>query len=617
MPLRFWRILGSAVISLVVLASGLARGQSATKRLDEVRVFSDRVANQAPAGTFSMPISILRYEPRVDIQARNLGEAQADITIRGGTFESIGIRVGGSSLLDPQTGHYLAEIPIALEMLTPPEVVTGSGFALGATNATSGGLVFGWREIERRGALRVSAGQGKFASGELYQGFVRGSGSGNSVVRGDFSVARSTSDGLVRFGDHEFGRVNGRLQLRGLRSQTDLFAGYQAKTFGWPNLYTPFNSPETENLQTVLLALNHRIESDRYRFLEASVYHRRNKDDYAFDRFAPLGPVHPFQHTTWISGAAVSGRYGDAHLAGIFRMEFLADKIESTSLTFGRYNTRSLGKISAAAERAWAARDGRVVVTGGLALDDSNRAGSAVSPSVELAREWPGSALTRIHLGFSGSTQLPGYTALNSNPSAGLFRGNANLGRGKAQNLEIGVTGSFFGWSGQAAVFHRADRQLVDWTFRRGVTARSANPVDVETTGLEIVARRSWARVDLVVGYGGLLKDADYRGATVNASFYALNYARHRLTAALVWRIDREWTLHVDHAARVQADNSLRLIGGDEAISGALDLTYRPKSFRGLAISLRAENLWDSDYQEVPAVPASPRQVSLGLAFGW
>ena len=81
------------VLSLVL---GLAQDGPAV--LSEVRVFSDRIANQASAGAFAMPVSALRFEPQVDVQTRNLGEEQADLTIRGGTFESVGVKLGGISL---------------------------------------------------------------------------------------------------------------------------------------------------------------------------------------------------------------------------------------------------------------------------------------------------------------------------------------------------------------------------------------------------------------------------------------------------------------------------------------------------------------------------------------
>ena len=35
-------------------------------------------------------------------------------------------------------------------------------------------------------------------------------------------------------GDHSFDRTSGRIQLLGPDSQTDLFAGYQDKFYGWP-----------------------------------------------------------------------------------------------------------------------------------------------------------------------------------------------------------------------------------------------------------------------------------------------------------------------------------------------------------------------------------------------
>jgi hypothetical protein len=491
-------------------------------------------------------------------------------------------------------------------------VITGTDFALNATNATSGAVSYGWRPIRAEGSLRITAGEGQLLGASLYQGL------SGKFLRGDVAVAHSSSEGLLPDGDHEFGRVNARLQRVDARSQTDLFAGYQAKFFGLRNLYTPFNSPESENLQTVFWALNHRLVLGPESFLEAAAYHRRNKDDYAFNRFAPLGPIHPFQHTTWVSGAAVSGRLGDREKAVVFRGEILGDEIKSTSLNFGRYQTRTLAKLAAVGEKFWRL-DGasRIGAKLGAAYDDSNRAGGFGSPVIEVSREWSSSAVSRMFLSYAGSSQLPSYTALNANSAAGLFRGKAGLGRERSRNLELGVVGRAKDWIGQAALFRRADRGLVDWTFRRGVTARSANAVDVDTTGFEFVVRRSWFRVDLMVGYTGLLKDADYRSAPVDASFYALNYARHRLTAALNYRLSAEWSLALDNAARVQADNALRVRGGDEALFSALGLAYRPAGWRGFSATVRADNLWNSNYQEVPAVPAAPRLVSFGVGYAW
>ena len=83
--------LRSAAAGLLLAVSLSA--QTTPVSLPEVTVYSPRVANQAPAGAFAMPVSALRYEPQVDIQARNLTEAQSDVTIRGGIFENTGFRL--------------------------------------------------------------------------------------------------------------------------------------------------------------------------------------------------------------------------------------------------------------------------------------------------------------------------------------------------------------------------------------------------------------------------------------------------------------------------------------------------------------------------------------------
>lgn len=606
----------SAVFFL--LGTNVALAAESPTAMPAVTVRSWHVANQAPVGTYGMPLSVLRYEPRVDIQARNLAEAQADVTIRGGIFETVGFQVGAVSLFDPQTGHYLAELPIDPLMLGTPEVHTGAKLAAQGTNATSGAIHYGWRPVRAGGALALGAGEYGLRRADFHQGFVGAGKIGGARVAADVNVARSRADGSIALGDHEFNRVNGRIQLQGETTQTDVFAGYQAKFFGWPNLYTPFNSPESENLQTVLFALNHRREFGAGEFLEIGAYHRRNKDDYAFNRFAPVGAVHPFQHTTRVNGAAVAARREGEAVVWNVRGEVLADRLASTSLTAGRYSSRTIAKLALLPEKTWALAGGdRLKLLAGITYDDASHSRGVVSPVAELARETDAGPLRRLHVGYARTTQVPSYTALNSSTTAGLFRGNPDLGRETAENIEVGLESLLGGWTTQAALFWRRDEALVDWTFRRGVTARSANAVDVDTTGLELVARRTWRNVDVVLGYAGLAKDASYRGAIVDASFYALNFAKHRLTAALTWRIASSLELRWDNVARIQEKNVLRVTGGDDAVFTSIGLSYRPAALPNMELTAQVDNVWDSEFQEVPAVPAGRRQASAGIGYTW
>ena len=602
-----------AALCTLFLAWAPLSGQEATS-LPAVLVFSPSVANQSPAGTFAMPVSALRYEPLVDIEPRNQAEAQADVTVRGDTFENTGLQVGALSIEDPQTGHYLMEVPIAPEMLGAPVVLTGAEHATETLNSTGGAIGYGWRPVRASGFVSGSVGDDGLAREEAYQAW---SGCGPSHLAADADWAHSAGNGTVPFGDFHFDRAAGRVQWVTPTSQTDLFAGYQASFFGWPNLYTPFNSDETENLQTVLLAANSRVDLGQGQYAEAGAFYRRNKDDYAFSRFAPLGPVHPYQHTTREYGAAAGGR---SEADGIFinyHVEETHDSLRSTSLVYGPYHSRTLEKASVVPEEEWQVDGGVLALKAGASYDKSDHDSGAFSPIAELSESWNGSGLRRIYASYAETTQMASYTALDSSPKAGLFRGNPLLGRATSRNWETGLSGSLLGWSGQAAVFYRRDDNLVDWTYTTGVFGRSANRVNVGTDGIELVARRSWSLVSVVVGYTALAKDASYLGAPVTASFYALNYARQRLTAAFNLQLTENLMLRFDNAARIQASDALRTAGGNQALESAIGLGWHPGGHRDLELSLQVDNLWNSAFQTVPSVPASRRQLSFGATYGW
>jgi outer membrane receptor protein involved in Fe transport len=572
------------------------------------------VANQEPVGTMDMPVSLLRFEPRVDLQTRNLAEAQSDIAIRGGIFESSGFKLGAVSLYDPQTGHYFAEVPVAPAMLDSPSIVTGSDNALTGFNAAVGTVAYDWRAIETRGESSVAAGQSGFNRQAFYEGVVYPQKILGGQFAADVEWARSASDGSVPYGDHNFQRLAGRVQHRTAQSQTDLFAGYQAKFFGWPNLYTPFGVDETEDLHTVLVALNHRWTGEDGSRMEVGAYYRRNTDDYEFNRFIP-GEFNPYQHTTWVRGASLQGLQQFSDFSLNYSAQVMHDSLESTSLVFGPYNNRTIFKLALEPEKTFKLSDGALTLRGGLAYDDSDRAKSAVSP---LARvQWAAAQGPLYYLEYSEATQLPTYTALKSSPTSGLFRGNQNLGRETSRNLEFGVNTKLAGWKLEAAVFYRWDDALVDWTFAQGVTARSANPVNIGTFGVEVVAVHRAKNYDLVLGYTGLAKNADYGTAAVDASFYALNFPRQRLTAALTWRFGGGWEIRSDNEFRIQEKNSLRTIGGDNAVLSTLGLHYLPPQLHGWEFSVMVDNLWDSKFQPLPAVPAAPRQVAGSVALRW
>jgi hypothetical protein len=126
--------------------------------LPEFTIMKQKTANQRPVTTYESPISNLDFDPRVDMQSRNMAEAQGDLSIRGGTFENTGIQVGSASLLDPQTGHYSTELPIAPEMLSQSKVLTGTDNALHGFNSSVGTVSYKWSKMTKRGSATIGGG---------------------------------------------------------------------------------------------------------------------------------------------------------------------------------------------------------------------------------------------------------------------------------------------------------------------------------------------------------------------------------------------------------------------------------------------------------------------------
>lgn len=596
--------------------------------LPEMVIWESRVAREEPIGTFPMPISALTYEPQVDVQGRTFAEAQADVSIRGGTFEQTGFNLGAAGLWDPQTGHYFAEIPVTPNMLTRPVVYTGLESALYGFNSTAGVIDYGWLPIGGD-TLALTGGAGN--NGLLY-----GTGYGSLLVDVpdtafqvgfDFESAYSSASGPRPYSSSEFMRYNGRLQFLAPNSQTDLFFGYQSKQFGWPQMYVStavFN--EQENLQSNLFLLNQRFTYGDDSNLEITGYARRNKDYYVLQQTNPA--IFNALHESWVYSGAVRGKHSFDLLDVRYMSQFSADTLDSSNLfaappyrnpgTGNGTYSQSLYKLSVLPEKTFSLNpDWDLTLQAGGSFDYSNRHGSTGSPlaGITLGQLAPGEGRNLYYLSFAQSTQVPTGTATGASSTGGIFRGNPGLGRENANNLEAGVAIERASWRVQTALFYRRDNHLTDWVFASNVpAARFATPVDVDTLGAEIIGFKRWEPLDLIGGYTYLNKDENYSVPGVNASFYSGNYARHRFTLAAVWRVLDSVEVRSDNEFRVQAPNSIRQ-GTRTPILSSIGIYYFPPQIPALEISLAVDNLFNQAYQEVPGVPSWGRQFSAGAAL--
>ena len=208
-----------------------------------------------------------------------MAEAQADVTIRGGIFENTGFRVASATLLDPQSGHYFAEIPIAPQMLTGPAILTGADNALYGMNSSVGTVSFGWKPIITGGSVSLGTGTNDFNLQSIHGAKSTKLDSLNSLnnytlgFEGEYS--HSQSDGTIDFGDHDFTRTAGRVQLSRLTISNRFIFWLLKISFLVGQIYTPHLAlTKQKSLETRLLMLNHKQNYAQDSNFEVSAYYR-------------------------------------------------------------------------------------------------------------------------------------------------------------------------------------------------------------------------------------------------------------------------------------------------------------------------------------------------------
>jgi hypothetical protein len=171
-----------ALVQPALFASAVA-DEDNDEELTEITVTANRVANTRPAGSYSSVATALRFDPITELQSRGLPEGQADVTVRGGLFENTGFKAGAVTVMDPQTGHYVGELPIDPEFLAAPELLTGVDNAAAGFNSNIATIEYALRRIAAGGSILMGAGSDslQFQSLRLAKLIERGGRGGDGI----------------------------------------------------------------------------------------------------------------------------------------------------------------------------------------------------------------------------------------------------------------------------------------------------------------------------------------------------------------------------------------------------------------------------------------------------
>ncbi len=88
------------------------------------------------------PQELLRQDSSVYLEERGAGGGQADLVLRGGTFEQALVLLNGFRIDDSQTAHHNLDLPVPLDAMDSIQVLHGAGSTLHGADALSGVVDF-------------------------------------------------------------------------------------------------------------------------------------------------------------------------------------------------------------------------------------------------------------------------------------------------------------------------------------------------------------------------------------------------------------------------------------------------------------------------------------------
>lgn len=543
----------------------------------------DRVfIESTPAQTVA---ELLHWAVGVDVQARS--PAQADVAIRGGSFEEVLVLVDGVRMSDAQTGHFDLDVAVPLQDVERIEVLRGPASAQYGSDAVGGVIHIVTR---RRGApieARVEGGSHETAAAWLSGGL----GNGTRALRWGLEHARS--DGSRDGTDYRVtqARVAADARLGSGTLRGDV--AFAARDFGAADFYAPFGSYEETRTLTLSTAWSGTAAGI---VLEPRIHARRHGDDFILIRTDP--EVYRNRHTTWQVGADVAGRatVSDA-VTLVVGAEAVRDAIDSNAL-----GDRSESRAALFGEVEWG-RSGAALLHAGLRTDWHEEYGSFVAPSLAAA-VWPVQTV-RVRASAGRSFRGPGWTERFYEDPANI--GTADLDPERAWTMELGVdvVPTSIVRIDVAAFLRHADA-LVDWAKQSGASDtdpwRTMNIEDATFRGIEAALEVHALGARWSAGFTTLSLEADEESGYI--SKYALRPLTETLFAGTQLRV-RSLTFGAQaRHARRRGEDAYALV--DARVGYAIGAAH---------LYLDATNLLDEDYLDVSVQPGPGRALRVGLAW--
>jgi vitamin B12 transporter len=567
---------------------------------------------------------ILEYVTALDVRQRGSHGVQADISMRGGSFEQVLILLNGVRINDPQTGHHNMNIPVSTADIKRIEILEGPGSYIYGPNAFSGAINIITKDP---GGNMIS---GSLSGGEYgYMDLFASGGSGSGPIKHYISLGKRSSDGFTGNTDFDMSNIFYRGMGDAGFGTFDFQAGYMDKAFGASNFYSALYPEQYERVRTSFTNLTFKTgESINY---SQSVYWKRLHDRFELFRYdaAPWYQGHNY-HMTDLYGThaalSIPHSLGNIFAGAEFRTEriyssVLGEAMETPKEVKNEENAyysyhKNREQVNLTAGNSFLFD--RLAISPGVLVTNTNPAGWGLYGGIDMSY----SVSRRINwiASWNQSLRIPTFTEMYY--TGPVNQGNPVLKPEEANTFETGLRMSAGRWRGHTVVFRRKGDNIIDWVKREDeLVWESRNITVINTYGIEL--ETSWRRPetmnfpvkDIRLGYAFLdisSQSEEYISA------YVLDYLQHKLVAGITLDLHRTSELVLMAVYQDRAGSYTNVHSGSEVSYDPfllVDVGSTLRITRGIIASLNVSNLFNTAYNDIGNVPVPGRWIKAGVNF--
>ena len=541
----------------------------------------------------------LSYTSGVDVRQRGLNGMQADISIRGGSFEQTLILVNGFKMVDPQTGHHAMNIPFTVNAIDQIEVTKGPATNMFGQSALAGAVNF------------VSNLSGKtFVKAQTYAGSFGTAGINvtmSAPIKGwnqKLSMGFDRSNGHWSNSDFD----NKQISYEGgktLKKQYLLvMLAYSDRKFGANGFYSNKFPDQWESTQNAFAGLRYNVFFRKATWVNR-LSTRTNRDEFRLKRNDPGFYTNRHFSETYSLESILNGKFlsnWQYHLGIEHRIEVL----NSSNLGLrNRQYSSAFGDVIF--------KTGKWTATTSLLVFQYSDVPLSVLPSIQCAFQL--NEQNRLYANLAKSNRIPTYTELFYADPSNI--GNPDLKPEYANSAELGwfKNGKLYL---EGNVFYRQTYNMIDWV--RDSSSVMPNPnkwkpvniAEVRFYGLEATVRKTFV---YPAEFKPNFLDLSYTYIQATHVFdenvesrYAYSNLKHQLIAKFSFQFSKFGSMQVNYRFIQRVSNPAYQLVDLKLISGYL---------KGFNLFVEANNLTNTNYVEAGFVQMPGRWFKVGLNYAF